>query len=81
LSESEDQVDLAATLVPTTADPAELDEVATEPRGFILGALGYMDCRHHGLTPRLDDLTCPAHAPLRQIAPSGGHFPANWHFY
>jgi putative Mg2+ transporter-C (MgtC) family protein len=30
LSESEDQVELAATLVPTTADPIELDQVVTE---------------------------------------------------
>jgi putative Mg2+ transporter-C (MgtC) family protein len=30
LSESEDQVELAATLVPTTADPTELDQVVTE---------------------------------------------------
>jgi putative Mg2+ transporter-C (MgtC) family protein len=30
LSESEEQVELAADLVPTTADPAELDQVVTE---------------------------------------------------
>ena len=30
VSESEDQVELAATLVPTTADPTELDQVVTE---------------------------------------------------
>jgi putative Mg2+ transporter-C (MgtC) family protein len=30
VSESEDQVELAATLVPTTADPAELDQIVTE---------------------------------------------------
>lgn len=29
LSDSEDQVELAAVLVPTTADPAELDAVVT----------------------------------------------------
>jgi putative Mg2+ transporter-C (MgtC) family protein len=33
LSESEDQVELAATLVPTTADPTELDQVVTELEG------------------------------------------------
>ena len=36
LSESEDQVELAATLVPTTADPTELDQVVTELEGSSL---------------------------------------------
>lgn len=30
VSQSEEQVELAATLVPTTADPAELDQIVTE---------------------------------------------------
>ena len=36
LSESEDQVELAATLVPTTANPTELDQVVTELEGSSL---------------------------------------------
>ncbi len=36
VSESEDQVELAATLVPTTADPAELDQVVTKLEGSSL---------------------------------------------
>ena len=50
LSESEEQVELAAVLVPTTAEPAALERVVATLEAAAAGAQRDLDGQHHQLT-------------------------------
>jgi len=74
LSESDDQVDLAAILVPTMAAHAELDQVVP-PGTLAAGALGYLDRGHHGVSATLIRLSRGSRLTLRE--PGSGRTPAS----